>query len=65
MTIAPSSLSDSLAHNPLLAVVTLFGAGVLTSLTPCIYPMIPITAGLIGGAARGATRRRTIGADLP
>jgi thiol:disulfide interchange protein DsbD len=45
-------------------VVTLFGAGVLTSLTPCIYPMIPITAGLIGGAARGATRRRTIGLTL-
>ena len=28
---------------PLLALATLFGAGVLTSLTPCVYPMIPIT----------------------
>lgn len=27
----------------------LFAAGVLTSLTPCIYPMIPITAGVIAG----------------
>lgn len=29
----------------------LFFAGVLTSLTPCIYPMIPITAGLLAGTA--------------
>lgn len=32
----------------------LFLAGVATSLTPCIYPMIPITAGVIGGLAPGA-----------
>ena len=36
-----------------MAVPTLFGAGLVTSLTPCIYPMIPITAGLLGGAAAG------------
>lgn len=29
-----------------------FGAGFLTSLTPCVYPMIPITLGIFG--ARGA-----------
>ncbi|MFW6085054.1 MAG: cytochrome c biogenesis protein CcdA, partial [Gemmatimonadota bacterium] len=45
------ALGDSLQHDPLLAVVLLFGAGVLTSLTPCVYPMIPITAGIIGGSA--------------
>lgn len=27
--------------------------GVLSSLTPCIYPMIPITVGVIGGTAGG------------
>lgn len=49
-----------LQDRPLLALGTLFGAGVLTSLTPCIYPMIPITAGLIGGTTRsGATDART------
>jgi cytochrome c biogenesis protein CcdA len=26
----------------------LFGAGVLTSLTPCVYPMIPISVGFLG-----------------
>lgn len=44
-------LGESLQHDPLLAIVILFGAGFLTSLTPCIYPMIPITAGIIGGTA--------------
>jgi thiol:disulfide interchange protein DsbD len=45
--------------------VTLFGAGVVTSLTPCIYPMIPITAGLLAGTAPGhASRRRAVGLTL-
>jgi thiol:disulfide interchange protein DsbD len=49
----------------MVAVATLFGAGVLTSLTPCIYPMIPITAGLIGGAsATRASRARVVGLTL-
>jgi thiol:disulfide interchange protein DsbD len=59
------SLSLTLQQRPLLAVATLFGAGVLTSLTPCIYPMIPITASIIGGSAdRGAGRGRTLGLTL-
>ena len=44
-----------------MAIPALFGAGVLTSLTPCIYPMIPITAGVLGGAgAVGRSRGRTV-----
>jgi len=57
---AGPSISDSLQHNPPLAVVLLFVAGLATSLTPCIYPMIPITAGAIGGTAEsGRPWRRT------
>ncbi|MEO5510069.1 MAG: cytochrome c biogenesis protein CcdA [Longimicrobiales bacterium] len=56
-----SGLADTLQNHPLLAVVSLFGAGVLTSLTPCIYPMIPITAGILAGSAdRTPSRLRTI-----
>ena len=55
------ALGDSLQHDPLLAVAILFAAGVLTSLTPCVYPMIPITAGIIGGSAGpGAGRGRVV-----
>jgi len=58
-------LGDTLQHSPLLAVSLLFGAGVLTSLTPCIYPMIPITAGIITGTAgEDASRGRVVGLTL-
>lgn len=61
-----AGLGDLLQQRPFLAVATLFGAGVLTSLTPCIYPMIPITAALIGGANSvvAPSRSRTIGLTL-
>ena len=60
-----ASLGTALHDNPLLAVATLFGAGVVTSLTPCVYPMIPITAGVIAGTAgERASRKRTIGLTL-
>ena len=47
------SLADQLTANPAAALPLLFGAGVLTSLTPCIYPMIPITAAIVGGQTLG------------
>jgi thiol:disulfide interchange protein DsbD len=43
---------------PLLAFATAFVVGVLTSLTPCVYPMIPITAAYIGGSSSGGGRAR-------
>ena len=55
------TLNTTLRHAPLAALPALFGAGLLTSLTPCIYPMIPITAGVLGGAGAAArSRRRTV-----
>ncbi|MDH3497058.1 MAG: sulfite exporter TauE/SafE family protein [Gemmatimonadota bacterium] len=53
-------LTAALQGRPLLALGLLFGAGVATSLTPCIYPMIPITIGVIGGTAAGRSRARTV-----
>lgn len=50
-----SQLSELLAARPLLALPLVFAGGVLTSLTPCIYPMIPITAAIVGGNAIGGT----------
>lgn len=54
LTLAPG-LEATLREQPLVALVVLFGAGLATSLTPCVYPMIPITAGVLGGV--GSTRR--------
>jgi thiol:disulfide interchange protein DsbD len=59
-----SALAGSLSDRPLAALAALFGAGVLTSLTPCIYPMIPITAGVMTGAAGNAGRGRRIALTL-
>ena len=57
-----TGLSDALQHRPFVAVPLLFAAGLVTSLNPCIYPMIPITAGTLAGVnVEGRTRRRTIG----
>ena len=42
-------LGALLTRNPALALPLVFLGGVLTSLTPCIYPMIPITAAIVGG----------------
>ncbi|MEX2283196.1 MAG: cytochrome c biogenesis protein CcdA [Gemmatimonadota bacterium] len=58
--IALIQLGDALREQPLLALPTLFGAGLLTSLTPCVYPMIPITAAMIAGTAEKSSRRRTV-----
>ena len=58
-------ISETLTHSPVAAIATLFGAGVLTSLTPCIYPMIPITAGLLAGSTKAGTpRSRAVGLTL-
>lgn len=52
--------SAALQSQPLTALGVLFVAGVATSLTPCIYPMVPITAGILGGTgAAGRSRGRT------
>jgi thiol:disulfide interchange protein DsbD len=48
-----TGISAQLSNSPLLALPVLFIAGVLTSFTPCIYPMIPITAAIVGGQSVG------------
>ncbi len=61
-----TDLGASLATQPALALPLVFAGGVLTSLTPCIYPMIPITAAVVGGHSVAAgvpstqPRRRTV-----
>ena len=45
------ALVPDLSGNPLHALPFIFAGGVLTSLTPCVYPMIPITAAIVGGTS--------------
>lgn len=58
-------MEPTLAANPLAAIGTMFAAGLVTSLTPCVYPMIPVVAGILGGAGgAGRTRAQTVGYTL-
>jgi cytochrome c-type biogenesis protein len=52
-----ADISQRLSASPLTAIPVLFLAGVLTSFTPCIYPMIPITAAIVGGQSTGEEAR--------
>ena len=49
-----SGLADALSGRPLSAIPLLFLGGLLTSLTPCVYPMIPITVALVGQESLGS-----------
>jgi thioredoxin:protein disulfide reductase len=51
------SFEEAMARGIGWAFLTVFGAGVLTSLTPCVYPMIPITVSIFG--AKEAKSRAT------
>ncbi len=53
-------LGDALPQHPVSAIVALYGAGVVTSLSPCVYPMIPITIGLLSGTADAKQSRRRV-----
>jgi len=49
-TIIQSALMDG--QQSIYVVAIIFFTGVLTSLTPCVYPMLPITVSVIGNQAK-------------
>ncbi|MGE0614007.1 MAG: cytochrome c biogenesis protein CcdA [Bacteriovoracia bacterium] len=50
--------ADLSAAQWVTALAICYLGGILASLTPCIYPMIPITVSVVGGMGRQATGRR-------
>jgi cytochrome c-type biogenesis protein len=53
-----NSLETYLKGSVLMAYVVSFLGGLLASFTPCVYPMIPITAGFVGSNNIGGSRLR-------
>lgn len=50
------TIANSLKEkNILLVLITFFGFGLLLSLTPCVFPMIPILSSIIVGASKNQT----------
>jgi cytochrome c-type biogenesis protein len=52
-------LNSGSIGSALLALAFAYVGGVLSSLTPCIYPMIPITVGVVGGLQNKHEKRDT------
>ena len=50
--------------NLLFNIISFFGFGLLLSLTPCVFPMIPILSGIIVGEGSRITRTRGITLSL-
>ena len=45
-------------HGWPLTLLVIFLAGMALNLTPCVYPLIPVTIGFFGNQAQGAGDRR-------
>ncbi len=53
-----NSITSSLeSHGLLIGLLLVFLGGLALNLTPCVYPLIPITVGYFGGQAEGSTKR--------
>ena len=53
-----SSIASTLENSGIfLSLLFIFLAGLALNLTPCVYPLIPITIGYFGGQAEGKTSR--------
>lgn len=53
-----AQLETAIGTSLSLSLVIAYLGGLLASLTPCIYPMIPITAGVIGHSNIGGSKSR-------
>jgi thiol:disulfide interchange protein DsbD len=53
-----NDISNILEENGiLLGLIFVFIGGLALNLTPCVYPLIPITIGFFGGQSEGSTKR--------
>ncbi len=52
-----STASDFEKSGLLLSLILVFLGGLALNLTPCVYPLIPITVGYFGGQSEGSTKK--------
>jgi thiol:disulfide interchange protein DsbD len=53
-------VTSAIKAGSVAAYILVFLGGVLTSLTPCVYPLIPITLSIFGARGEGVTRARAM-----
>jgi cytochrome c-type biogenesis protein len=56
-------LALSLSGSAFSSIILCFGAGILSSFTPCLYPLIPVTVGILG-SKQAASRLQSFGLSL-
>ena len=56
-----AQIKNIAAGNMGLALAVCFFSGILTSLTPCVYPMIPITINIFGRMAQSRFEKNRYG----
>jgi thioredoxin:protein disulfide reductase len=62
---APSNdFERAIGQSMFMAILVVFGMGVITSLTPCIYPMIPITLAVLGARTKGQSKLKSFSLSL-
>lgn len=59
-----NSFERAMKKSLFMAILAVFGMGVLTSLTPCIYPMIPITLAILGARTKGQSKLKSFSLSL-
>lgn len=59
-----SMIEEQISKNLLFAFALIFVFGFLTSLTPCVYPLIPITLAVIGARASQSSRSQAFALSL-
>jgi cytochrome c-type biogenesis protein len=59
-----NGLEGYLQQSVVLALAAAFAGGVLASFTPCVYPMIPITASYVGSRNIGGSRSRAFALSI-
>jgi len=57
-------ISTLMGDNAWLVILTFFGFGLLLSLTPCVFPMIPILSSIIVGQSENMTTRKAFTISL-
>jgi thiol:disulfide interchange protein DsbD len=60
---APAAVGPFFSWSMLWTLLGVFVGGMALNLTPCVYPLIPITVSYFGGLSRGS-RRRLVGHGL-
>ncbi|MEO0853763.1 MAG: cytochrome c biogenesis protein CcdA, partial [Cyanobacteria bacterium J06648_11] len=62
--LADRAVQAQLDHLSLASVAIIFAAGLVTSLSPCMVSMLPVTVGFIGGYADDDRRWQTTAIEL-